>query len=61
MSDLFSIELTKDELSDMIIVADLSLFETIRNDSNVDNIAWVATRVKLIDKLMKANGEEGIL
>lgn len=61
MSDKISIELTKDELSDMILVADLSLFETIRNDPEVDNIIWVATRVKLIDKLMKANGEEGIL
>lgn len=61
MSDMITIEVTKEELSDMIIVADLSLFETIRNDLSVDNIAWVATRVKLIDKMMRANGEEGIL
>lgn len=61
MSDLISIELTKDELTDMILVADLSLFETIRNDPDCDNIRWVATRIKLIDKLMRANGEEGIL
>lgn len=61
MSDSIIIEVTKEELSDMIIVADLSLFETIRNDPGVDNIAWVATRVKLIDKMMRANGEEGIL
>ena len=61
MSDLISIELTDDELGDMILVADLSLFETIRNDLDCDNIRWVATRIKLIDKLMRANGEEGIL
>ena len=61
MIDMITIEVTKEELSDMIIVADLSLFETIRNDLSVDNIAWVATRVKLIDKMMRANGEEGIL
>lgn len=61
MSDSITIEVTKEELSDMIIIADLSLFETIRNDLSVDNIAWVATRVKLIDKMMRANGEEGIL
>ena len=61
MSDLISIELTDDELGDMILVADLSLFETIRTDTNCDNIRWVATRIKLIDKLMRANGEDGIL
>ena len=61
MSDLIKVEVTKEELSDMILVADLSLFETIRNDPDVDNIRWVATRVKLIDKLMKASGEEGLL
>ena len=61
MSDMITIEVTKEDLSDMIIVADLSLFETIRNDPDVDNIAWVATRVKLIDKMMRANGEEGIM
>ena len=61
MSDLISIEFSRDELSDMILVADLSLFETIRNDPEVDNIVWVATRIKLIDKLMRANGEGGIL
>lgn len=56
-----TITISKEELEDMILVADLSLFETIRNDPDVDNIRWVATRVKLIDKLMKANGEDGIL
>lgn len=61
MNNLITIEVTEDELSDMIIVADLSLFEMIRNDPDVDNITWVATRVKLIDKMMRANGEEGIL
>lgn len=33
-----TITLNKDELEDMIFVADLSLFETIRNDDEVDNI-----------------------
>ena len=61
MNDLIKIELDKDELSDLILTADLSLFEAIRNDPDVDNIRWVATRIKLIDKLMKANGEEGLL
>ena len=61
MSELIKIELDKDELSEMVLVADLSLFETIRNDPGVDNVRWVATRIKLIDKLMKANGEEGLL
>lgn len=55
------IELDKEDLSEMIIVADLSLFESIRDDPDIDNIEWVAKRVKLIDKLMKANGEDGIL
>lgn len=56
-----TVELDKEDLSEMILVADLSLFSTIRDDPDVDNIAWVAKRIKLIDKLMRANGEEGIL
>ena len=56
-----TIEFDAEDLDEMIVVADLSLFETIRNDPEVDNIRWVAKRVKLIDKLMRANGEEGIL
>lgn len=61
MSELITIELTKAELSDLIMVADLSLFDAIREDENIDNIKWVAVRIKLIDKLLRANGEEGIL
>lgn len=61
MNELIKIELDKDELSDLILTADLSLFDAIRNDPDIDNIHWVATRIKLIDKLMKANGEEGLL
>lgn len=61
MSEKITIEIDTDDLDEMIIVADLSLFETIRNDPEVDNIAWVAKRIKLIDKLMRANGEDGIL
>lgn len=56
-----TIEFDAEDLDEMIVVADLSLFETIRDDPEVDNIRWVAKRVKLIDKLMRANGEEGIL
>ena len=56
-----TIEIDKEDLSEMIVLADISLFEAIRNDPDIDSIRWVANRVKLIDKLMKANGEEGIL
>ena len=56
-----TVELDQEDLSEMILVADLSLFSTIREDPDIDNIAWVAKRIKLIDKLMRANGEEGIL
>lgn len=56
-----TIEFDAEDLDEMIVVADLSLFETIRDDPEIDNIRWVAKRVKLIDKLMRANGEEGIL
>ena len=56
-----TVELDKEDLSEMILVADLSLFSTIRDDLEIDNIRWVAKRIKLIDKLMRANGEEGIL
>lgn len=56
-----TVEFDKEDLSEMIVVADISLFEAIRNDPDIDSIRWVANRVKLIDKLMKANGEEGIL
>ena len=56
-----TIEIDEEDLSEMILVADLSLFSTIREDPDIDNIRWVAKRVKLIDKLMRANGEEGIL
>lgn len=56
-----TIEFDAEDLDEMIVEADLSLFETIRDDPEVDNIRWVAKRVKLIDKLMRANGEEGIL
>lgn len=56
-----TVELDKEDLSEMILVADLSLFSTIREDPEIDNIRWVAKRIKLIDKLMRANGEEGIL
>lgn len=56
-----TIEFDAEDLDEMIVVADLSLFETIRGDPEVDNIRWVAKRIKLIDKLMRANGEEGIL
>lgn len=56
-----TVELDEEDLSEMILVADLSLFSTIREDPDVDNICWVAKRIKLIDKLMRANGEEGIL
>lgn len=61
MSEKITIEFDHEDLDEMIIVADLSLFETIRNDSEIDNIRWVAKRLKLIDKLMRANGEDGIL
>ena len=56
-----TVELDQEDLSEMILVADISLFSTIRDDPDIDNIRWVANRIKLIDKLMKANGEEGIL
>ena len=61
MSKIITIEFDQEDLGEMILVADLSLFETIRNDPEVDNIRWVAKRVKLIDKMMRANGEGGIL
>lgn len=61
MDKTITIELNKDDLSDMIIIADLSLFSAIRDNPEIDNIRWVAKRIKLIDKLMKANGEDGIL
>lgn len=56
-----TIEIDEEDLSEMIFVADISLFSTIRDDPDIDNISWVANRIKLIDKLMRANGEEGIL
>lgn len=61
MNEKITIEFDAEDLDEMIIVADLSLFETIRSDPEIDNIGWVAKRVKLIDKLMRANGEDGIL
>ena len=61
MSEKITIELDPEDFDEMIVVAELSLFSTIRDDPEVDNIAWVAKRVKLIDKLMKADGEDGIL
>ena len=61
MNEKITIELDPEDFDEMIVVAELSLFSTIRDDPEVDNIAWVAKRVKLIDKLMKADGEDGIL
>lgn len=61
MSEKITIELDQEDFAEMIVVAEVSLFETIRDDPEVDNVAWVAKRIKLIDKLMKANGEDGIL
>lgn len=61
MSNLISVSLDLDELRELAVTAEISLFEAIREDHAIDNIRWVATRIKLIDKLMRANGEEGIL
>ena len=53
-------ELTKDEAYALCDMIDLRLIEVIRNDTDIDNLAWVASMIHAYEKLAEYSGYVGL-
>ena len=61
MAEKITLTMDKDLALDMASMFEFYIFQMIRDDPEVDNIKWVAERIKVIDMIEKACGKEGIL
>ena len=61
MTEKITLTMDKDLALDMASMFEFYIFQLIRDDPDVDNIKWVAARIKVIDMIEKACGKEGIL
>ena len=61
MAEKITLTMDKYLALDMASMFEFYIFQLIRDDPEVDNIKWLAERIKVIDMIEKACGEEGIL
>lgn len=47
----FALNLTKEQAFDLLLWIELGLFDTIRNDSECDNIQWIHKWIHEIERL----------
>ena len=55
-----SIELTKDEAESLADFIDLNLIQTIRDDTNIDSMAWLKSMIHAYEKLCAYSGYVGL-
>lgn len=59
--ETITLTVDKEAAKDLASMFEYYVFQMIRDDPEIDNIKWLASRIKLIDAIYKASGEEGIL
>lgn len=55
-----TIEITKEQVEDLVFLYETEFLNMIRNDEDIDNLRWVYKHLKLYDTLLKAAGQEGL-
>lgn len=55
-----SIEFTVGEIKEMLLpLYEFSIFDMIRNDTDIDNPKWLRGQMKIYARLLNAIGEDG--
>ena len=57
MSDKVTIELTKEQVRDLLLTYEFNLFAQIREDPEIDNIRWLRAQLDTYDSLARSIGE----
>jgi len=58
MSKKVTIELTEEQVREFLEIYELWLIQTIREDTDIDNIRWVRLQLDTYDTFARAIGEE---
>lgn len=57
MSDKVTIELTKEQVKELLMTFEFYLFVQIRDDPEIDNIRWLRAQLDTYDSLARSIGE----
>ncbi len=56
-NDKVTIELTKEQVRDLLLMYEFNLFAQIREDPEIDNIRWLRVQLDTYDSLARSIGE----